>query len=201
MVAYDLLSKTPLQRKLNGGGLLKTIVQDIEQLGALEYNSGRISIFSGDDRNLIGVLKNLNKNYFKDLNSELFAGSALIIETYLRNSSKLVKVHYINFETCQLLAHCSNIFLSFCRFLIVTNTTKIRLLHCRDAIICSVLWSNFQILSKMFFLKTKRYFVEEVLTMKDPEALQLTFLPIRSFWFWFLACLPERLCKVKLWKI
>lgn len=61
LLEYDFLSETVLQRQLNGGTLLEEIIGN-----SLKYVTGdiprerKIMMYSGDNRNLVGVLKNLN---------------------------------------------------------------------------------------------------------------------------------------------
>lgn len=79
LLEYDLLSITPLQRQLNGGTLLGEIVSN-----SLKYKSGYISkerkimLYSGNHRNIIGVLKNLN-SWSPHIPNE---AAALIFELY-----------------------------------------------------------------------------------------------------------------------
>lgn len=61
LLEYDLLSATSLQRQLNGGVLLGEIINN-----SLRYTTGdtpgecRMMLYSGDQRNIVGVLKNLD---------------------------------------------------------------------------------------------------------------------------------------------
>ena len=61
LLEYDLLWQTPLQKQLNGGMILKEILAN-----SLMYIDGqipeerRLMIYSGNERNIVGVLKGLN---------------------------------------------------------------------------------------------------------------------------------------------
>lgn len=61
LLEYDLLWQTSLQKQLNGGTILKEILAN-----SLMYINGRIPkqrklmMYSGNERNIVGVLKALN---------------------------------------------------------------------------------------------------------------------------------------------
>ncbi|XP_020279223.1 venom acid phosphatase Acph-1-like [Pseudomyrmex gracilis] len=84
LLEYDLLSATPLQRQLNGGTLLAEIIGN-----SLKYERGDISrerkmmLYSGDARNIVGVLKNLDF-WSPHIPEE---AAALIFELHLDNDT------------------------------------------------------------------------------------------------------------------
>lgn len=87
LLQYDLLSQTPLQKQLNGGTLIKEILAN-----TIEYMDGSISkerklmMYSGNDRNVAGLLKALNL-WSPHIPNE---AAAVIFETYFDNET----VHY-----------------------------------------------------------------------------------------------------------
>lgn len=93
LLEYDLLSATPLQRQLNGGTLLEEIIGN-----SLSYSTGNMSkkrkmmLYSGDERNIIGVLKNLDL-WSPHIPKE---AAALIFELYFDDNINLygMKVFY-----------------------------------------------------------------------------------------------------------
>ncbi|XP_058809256.1 venom acid phosphatase Acph-1-like isoform X1 [Phymastichus coffea] len=89
LTAYDLLSTTKLQKHLNGGSLLKTIVNDWQaRVNGTLHKDRKIHVFSGDDRNLAGVMKNLNLTM-----TELpTSGEALIFELWSEANRHYVQV-------------------------------------------------------------------------------------------------------------
>lgn len=82
LLQYDLLSMTTVQKQLNGGTFLKEII-----LNALKYSQGiitndrKIMMYSGDIRNIIGILKAMNL-WSPHIPSE---ASSLIFELYFNN--------------------------------------------------------------------------------------------------------------------
>ncbi|XP_014472118.1 PREDICTED: venom acid phosphatase Acph-1-like [Dinoponera quadriceps] len=90
---YDLLSATLLQRQLNGGTFLAEIVGN-----SLKYMSGEIPenrkmmLYSGDGRNIAGVLRNLDL-WSPHIPNE---AAALIFELYLDNDTDTygIKINY-----------------------------------------------------------------------------------------------------------
>lgn len=97
LLEYDLLSTTPLQRQLNGGTLLKEIIGN-----SLKYKIGDLSkkqkiiLYSGDERNIVGVLKNLDL-WSPHMPNE---AAALIFELYFDNDTDIygMKVTFILFS-------------------------------------------------------------------------------------------------------
>lgn len=89
LTAYELLSKTTVQKRLNGGSLLKQIIKDSKDKikGTLHVNR-KINVYSGDERNLAGVLAILNISMF-DLPDP---GAALIFELFEEDSNYFFKV-------------------------------------------------------------------------------------------------------------
>lgn len=61
LLEYDLLWETPLQKKLNGGAIVREIL-----VNSLMYIKGdiprkrKLMMFSGNERNVVSVLKSLN---------------------------------------------------------------------------------------------------------------------------------------------
>lgn len=84
LLDYDLLMSTPLQRQLNGGTFLREVVAN-----SLKYTTGdtpmqhRIMLYSGDQRNIVGVLKNLDL-WSPHIPNE---ADALIFELYYDNDT------------------------------------------------------------------------------------------------------------------
>ncbi|XP_072756171.1 venom acid phosphatase Acph-1 isoform X2 [Anoplolepis gracilipes] len=93
LLEYDLLSATPLQRQLNGGTLLKEIIGN-----SLNYKIGDLSkerkiiLYSGGERNIIGILKNLNL-WSPHIPNE---AAALIFELYFDKATNVygMKINY-----------------------------------------------------------------------------------------------------------
>ncbi|XP_071645846.1 venom acid phosphatase Acph-1 [Temnothorax longispinosus] len=93
LLEYDLLSATHLQRQLNGGIFLGEIIGN-----SLKYIVGDISrnrkmmVYSGDARNIVGVLKNLDL-WSPHIPNE---ASALIFELYFDNDTGIhgMKINY-----------------------------------------------------------------------------------------------------------
>ncbi|XP_003706109.1 venom acid phosphatase Acph-1 [Megachile rotundata] len=112
LLEYDLLSQTLLQKQLNGGTILKEILTN-----SLSYISGKISkkrklmMYSGNERNIIGVLKSL------DLWSPHIPNEAasIIFEMYFDNETETygMKINYytgVEGETIPLkLNNCTKI--------------------------------------------------------------------------------------------
>lgn len=95
MSAYDLLSETNLQKRLNGGVFLKSIITDWKNyINKTLNNDRKINIYSGDDRNFAGIMKNLNISLYQLPNP----GSALVFELHEDFSSYFVKVIYKNYS-------------------------------------------------------------------------------------------------------
>nr|XP_050869221.1 venom acid phosphatase Acph-1-like [Vespula vulgaris] len=105
LLQYDLLSKTTIQKQLNGGTFLKEII-----VNALKYIQGNITkdrkimMYSGDDRNIVGILKALNL-WSPHIPSE---ATSLIFELYFNNVTSKYGVK-INYYTG---IHKENIFLT-----------------------------------------------------------------------------------------
>lgn len=82
LLQYDLLSKTTIQKQLNGGTFLKEII-----VNALKYIQGNITedrkilMYSGDDRNIVGILKAMNL-WSPHIPTE---ATSLIFELYFNN--------------------------------------------------------------------------------------------------------------------
>ncbi|XP_012231964.1 venom acid phosphatase Acph-1-like isoform X2 [Linepithema humile] len=112
LLEYDLLSETLLQRQLNGGILLEEIIGN-----SLKYSMGDISkkrklmLYSGDERNIVGVLKSLDL-WSPHIPNE---AAALIFELYFDNDINLygMKINYytgIDDKTISLsLPNCTEI--------------------------------------------------------------------------------------------
>ncbi|KAK0094919.1 hypothetical protein PV326_009638 [Microctonus aethiopoides] len=95
LFSYDLLSHSILQKQLNGGTLLKEIIKDT--LADQINNSKRklkISLYSGEERNLIGVLQSMGLWKPHILNSV----ESLIFEIYQKSPREqyTVKLNYYN---------------------------------------------------------------------------------------------------------
>jgi hypothetical protein len=89
LTAYDLLSKTIVQKRLNGGPIIKTILKNCkDKIRRIESNNRKINIYSGDDRNFAGVLKNLNIPFYEIPNT----GAALIFELFSEENNYFIKV-------------------------------------------------------------------------------------------------------------
>lgn len=97
LLEYDLLSTTSLQKQFNGGTFLKEIIGN-----SLQYKIGDLSkerkiiLYSGDERNIVGVLKNLNL-WSPHIPNE---AAALIFELYFNNNTNMygMKVTFILFS-------------------------------------------------------------------------------------------------------
>ncbi|XP_011864396.1 PREDICTED: venom acid phosphatase Acph-1-like isoform X2 [Vollenhovia emeryi] len=93
LLEYDLLSATPLQRQLNGGIFVGEIISN-----SLRYIIGdipkerKMMLYSGDARNIVGVLKNLNL-WSPHIPNE---AAALIFELYFDNDTNAygIKINY-----------------------------------------------------------------------------------------------------------
>ncbi|XP_031828047.1 venom acid phosphatase Acph-1 [Nomia melanderi] len=93
LLQYDLLSQTPLQRQLNGGTLIKEMLTN-----TIEHIDGRISeerklmMYSGNDRNIAGLLKSLDL-WSPHIPNE---AAAVIFETYFDNETEHygIKINY-----------------------------------------------------------------------------------------------------------
>ncbi|KAJ8668935.1 hypothetical protein QAD02_000194 [Eretmocerus hayati] len=91
LTGYDLLSKSTVQKQLNGGSFLKKILNDSMSLINKNFSSERmINIYSGDERNFAGIMKNLNLPVHELPN----AGAALVFELYTENQQNFIKVVY-----------------------------------------------------------------------------------------------------------
>ena len=89
LLAYDLLSTTIVQKRLNGGSFLKTVIKDSkDHINGTLSSARKINVYSGDERNLAGVLKNLGIPVH-DLPD---AGAALIFELYAEGNQHFIKV-------------------------------------------------------------------------------------------------------------
>lgn len=92
MFSYDLLSHSILQKQLNGGTLLKEIIKDT--VADQTNNSKRklkISLYSGEERNLIGVLQSMGLWKPRVLNSV----ESLIFEIYQKSPGEQYTVKVI----------------------------------------------------------------------------------------------------------
>lgn len=93
LLEYDLLSTTSLQKQLNGGTFLKEIIGN-----SLQYKIGDLSkerkiiLYSGNERNIVGVLKNLNL-WSPHIPNE---AAALIFELYFNKNTDMygMKINY-----------------------------------------------------------------------------------------------------------
>lgn len=93
LLEYDLRSTTLLQKQLNGGTLLKEIIAN-----SLKYKIGDLSkerkiiLYSGDEGNIVGTLKNLNL-WSPHIPNE---AAALIFELYFKNDTNIyeMKINY-----------------------------------------------------------------------------------------------------------
>ncbi|KAK1119749.1 hypothetical protein K0M31_013165 [Melipona bicolor] len=93
LLEYDLLWQTPLQKQLNGGTILKEILAN-----SLMYIDGQIPeerklmIYSGNERNIVGVLKGLNL-WSPHIPNE---AASVIFEMYFDNETESygVKINY-----------------------------------------------------------------------------------------------------------
>lgn len=92
LLEYDLISETPLQRQLNGGTFLEEIIGN-----SLKYLIGdipkerKIMLYSGDERNIVGVLKSLNL-WSPHIPNE---AAALIFELYFDDTNLYgMKINY-----------------------------------------------------------------------------------------------------------
>ncbi|XP_012285663.1 venom acid phosphatase Acph-1 [Orussus abietinus] len=93
LLSYNLSSITKLQKRLNGGALLKKIIDDsVAHLAGNISNDHKIMMYSGDERNVAGILQNLNL-WSPHIPSE---GAAVIFEVYEINKDDgySVKVLY-----------------------------------------------------------------------------------------------------------
>ncbi|EZA53019.1 Venom acid phosphatase Acph-1 [Ooceraea biroi] len=107
LLEYDLLLANSLQRQLNGGTLLGEIIGN-----SLKYKAGdipkerKILLYSGDQRNIIGVLKNLD-SWSPHIPNE---AAALIFELYFDNETKIYGMKVQIFLTIPLLLpNCTEI--------------------------------------------------------------------------------------------
>ncbi|XP_043579475.1 venom acid phosphatase Acph-1-like isoform X1 [Bombus pyrosoma] len=93
LLEYDLLWQTSLQKQLNGGTILKEILAN-----SLMYINGRIPkqrklmMYSGNERNIVGVLKGLNL-WSPHIPNE---AASMIFELYFDNETEShgVKINY-----------------------------------------------------------------------------------------------------------
>lgn len=86
LLEYDLLSQTHLQRQLNGGTIIKEVLTN--SLNYIEGNmpkKRKLMIYSGNERNIAAVLKNL------DLWSPHIPNEAasVIFEMYFDNETQI----------------------------------------------------------------------------------------------------------------
>ncbi|KAK2588039.1 hypothetical protein KPH14_004109 [Odynerus spinipes] len=95
LLQYDLLSRTKIQKQLGGGTFLKEVI-----INALKYIQGNITgerkiiMYSGDDRNIVGILKAMNL-WSPHIPSE---AASLIFELYFNNETAQYGVR-INYYT------------------------------------------------------------------------------------------------------
>lgn len=115
LLEYDLLSTTPLQRQLNGGTLLKEIIGN-----SLKYKMGDLSkeqkiiLYSGDERNIVGVLKNLDL-WSPHIPNE---AAALIFELYFDNDTNIYGMK-VTFTLFSLYVYIIYYFISlFCNYIL-----------------------------------------------------------------------------------
>jgi hypothetical protein len=89
LLEYDLLSISTLQRQLNGGTLLGEIIGN-----SLRYKVGdipkerKIMLYSGNQQNIIGVLKNLD-SWSPHIPNE---AAALIFDLYFDNDINMYEM-------------------------------------------------------------------------------------------------------------
>lgn len=89
LTAYDLLSRTTMQKRLNGGSFLKSVIVDSKSyMNKSLSNDRKINIYSGDERNFAGVMRNLNISTHQLPNP----GSALIFELSGNSTGFFMKV-------------------------------------------------------------------------------------------------------------
>lgn len=89
MSAYDLLSRTTTQKRLNGGSFLKSVITNSKKyMNKTMSKDRKINVYSGDDRNFAGVMRNLNIS----THQLPHAGSALIFELRGNSTGHFVKV-------------------------------------------------------------------------------------------------------------
>lgn len=85
LLQYDLLSRTKIQKQLDGGTFLKEVI--INALKYIEKNiteERKIMMYSGDDENIVGILKAMNL-WSPHIPSE---ASSLIFELYFDNETE-----------------------------------------------------------------------------------------------------------------
>lgn len=93
LLEYDLLWETPLQKKLNGGAIVREIL-----VNSLMYIKGdiprkrKLMMFSGNERNVVSVLKSLNL-WSPHIPNE---AASVIFELYFDNETEShgVKINY-----------------------------------------------------------------------------------------------------------
>ncbi|XP_011500277.1 PREDICTED: venom acid phosphatase Acph-1-like [Ceratosolen solmsi marchali] len=91
LTAYDLLSKTIVQKRLNGGSIIKTIIKHSkDKINGILSSDRKINIYSGDDRNLAGVLKVLKIPFYEIPH----VGGALIFELFVEENKYFIKINY-----------------------------------------------------------------------------------------------------------
>ncbi|XP_033322530.2 venom acid phosphatase Acph-1 [Megalopta genalis] len=93
LLKYDLLSQTPLQKKLNGGTFIKEILGNI--LGYIQGNISserKLMLYSGNDRNIAGILKSLDV-WSPHIPNE---AASVIFESYYDNETDHhgIKINY-----------------------------------------------------------------------------------------------------------
>lgn len=98
LLEYDLLSTTPIQKQLNGGTLLEEIIGN-----SLKYIIGdipkerKMMLYSGDARNIVGVLKNLDL-WSPHIPNE----AALIFELYFDNDTDIYGIKVTILHVCSI---------------------------------------------------------------------------------------------------
>lgn len=60
LAEYERLSKTPIQKRLNGGTMLKHVIQQSEEMQRDNATTTKMYLYSGDDRNVVGLLYAMN---------------------------------------------------------------------------------------------------------------------------------------------
>lgn len=86
LLEYDLLWETPLQKKLNGGAIVREIL-----VNSLMYMRGDVSrkrklmLYSGNERNVVSVLKSLNL-WSPHIPNE---AASVIFELYFDNETEI----------------------------------------------------------------------------------------------------------------
>lgn len=102
LLEYDLLWETPLQKKLNGGAIVREILVNL-----LMYIKGdiprkrKLMMYSGNERNIVSVLKSLNL-WSPHIPNE---AASVIFELYFDNETESHGV-----KICKLIKINQNIY-------------------------------------------------------------------------------------------